>query len=138
MTATIHDVARAAGVGIGTVSRVINNSPSVKAGTREKVEVAIRQLQYQPDPIARSMISRRTGSIGVVVPFFTRPFFMEVLRSMEIALEFYGSDFVLYNVKTNEQRDRYFSELPMRRKVDGLLVLSLPPDDAVACNFREV
>lgn len=138
MATTIHDVARVAGVGIGTVSRVINNSSGVRAATREKVLTAIHQLNYMPDPIARSMISRRTGSIGVVVPFFTRPFFMEVLRSMEIALEHYRSDFVLYNVKTNAQRDRYFSELPMRRKVDGLLVLSLPPDDSVACNFREV
>ncbi len=138
MATTMHDVARVAGVGIGTVSRVINNSAGVRATTREKVLLAIQQLNYQPDPIARSMISRHTGSIGVVVPFFTRPFFMEMLRSMEIALEHYGSDFVLYNVKTNVQRDRYFSELPMRRKVDGLLVLSLTPDDSFARNFREV
>lgn len=138
MATTMHDVARVAGVGIGTVSRVINNNAGVRATTREKVLSAIQQLNYQPDPIARSMISRRTGSIGVVVPFFTRPFFIEVLRGMEIALEHYGSDFVLYNVKTNVQRDRYFSELPMRRKVDGLLVLSLTPDNSVARNFRAV
>ena len=138
MATTIHDVARVAGVGIGTVSRVINNNSGVRETTRDKVLLAVQQLKFQPDPIARSMVSRRTGSIGVVVPFFTRPFFMEVLRSMEMALEHYGSDFMLYNVKTNAQRDRYFSELPMRRKVDGLLVLSLPLDDSAARNFRDV
>lgn len=138
MTPTIHDVARVAGVGIGTVSRVINNNPNVRAATRAKVLAAIEHLNYKPDPIARSMISRRTGSVGVVVPFFTRPFFMEVLRSIETALAQYGCDFVLYNVKTDAQRDRYFSDLPMHRKVDGLLVLSLTPDDAFASNFREV
>src|SRR5258708_14261976 len=110
MTATIHDVAQAAGVGIGTVSRVINNSPSVKAGTREKVQVAIRQLQYKPNPIARSMISKRTGSIGVLVPFFTRPFFMEGLRGIETTLAQLSKNLILYNVDTDAQLDRDFTE----------------------------
>src|ERR1700676_1262513 len=138
MTATIHDVARAAGVGIGTVSRVINNSPSVKAVTRQKVQVAIRQLQYKPNPIARSMISKRTGSIGVLVPFFTRPFFMEVLRGIETALAQLGKDLILYNVETDAQRDRYFTDMPMHRKVDGLVILSLTPDDEIAQGMRDM
>ncbi len=137
MTITIHDVARVAGVGIGTVSRVINNSTNVKPMTREKVLHAIAQLDYRPNPIARSMISKRTGSIGVVVPFFTRFFFIEVLRGTEAALAQLGRDLVLYNVETNAQRDRYFTELPMHRKVDGLLILSLTPEDATASTFAE-
>src|SRR5579884_262510 len=130
MTATIHDVARVAGVGIGTVSRVINNSPGVRAATREKVLAAIARLNYKPDPIARSMISRRTGAIGVLVPFFTRPFNTEVLRGVEAALARAGRELILYNVETDEQRERYFSELPMHRKVDGLLVISLLPEES--------
>src|SRR5579885_2325451 len=98
MTATIHDVARVAGVGIGTVSRVINNSPGVKAATREKVLAAIAQLNYRPDPIARSMVSKRTGAIGVVVPFFTRPFNNEVLRGVEAALARAGRELLLYKI----------------------------------------
>src|SRR5437899_3599369 len=137
MTITIHDVARVAGVGIGTVSRVINNSTNVKPMTREKVLHAIAQLDYRPNPIARSMISKRTGSIGVVVPFFTRFFFIEVLRGTEAALAQLGRDLVLYNVETNAQRDRYFTELPMHHKVDGLLILSLTPEDATASTFEE-
>jgi LacI family transcriptional regulator len=137
MATTIHDVARVAGVGIGTVSRVINNSANVKPGTRERVLSAIAQLDYRPNPIARSMISKRTGSIGVVVPFFTRFFFVEVLRGMEAALAQLGRDLVLYNVETNAQRDRYFTELPMHHKVDGLLILSLTPENATASDFVE-
>lgn len=137
MTITIHDVAKAAGVGIGTVSRVINNNPGVKPGTREKVLIAIQQLQYTPDPIARSMISKRTGSVGVVVPFFTRPFFIEILRGIETALSLLDKDLVLYNVETNAQRDRYFSEVSLHRKVDGLVVLSLTPEDEVAQRLRD-
>jgi LacI family transcriptional regulator len=135
MTATIHDVARVAGVGIGTVSRVINNSPGVKPATRQKVLAAIAQLNYKPDPIARSMISKRTGAIGVVVPFFTRPFNTEVLRGIEAALGRSGRELILYNVETEEQRDRYFSELPMLRKVDGLLIISLMPEESFVRDF---
>ncbi len=137
MTATIHDVALEAGVGIGTVSRVVNNNPGVKSTTRDRVQAAIDKLHYMPDPIARSMISKRTNSLGVIVPFFTRPFFMEVLRGVEIVSDRMGRELVLYNVETNAQRDRLFSELPMRRKVDGLLVVSLTPDDAAACRLRD-
>lgn len=137
MEATIHDVARVAGVGIGTVSRVINNHQGVRPGTREKVLTAITQLNYRPNPLARSMISKRTGSIGVIVPFFTRFFFIEVLKGMETALARLNKEMILYNAENNAQRDRYFSELPMHHKVDGLLIISLTPDDASACSFRE-
>ena len=138
MTTTIHDVARIAGVGIGTVSRVINNSPGVKPATRKRVLSAIAQLNYRPNPIARSMISKRTGAIGVIVPFFTRPFNTELLRGVEAALVRLGKELVLYNVETDAQRDHYFSELPMHRRVDGLLLLSLPIEDSFALSLKEV
>ena len=138
MATTILDVAREAGVGIGTVSRVVNDSPHVKPSTRQRVLAAIDKLQYKPDPIARSMVSKRTNSLGVIVPFFTRPFFMEVLRGVEAVSARLGRELVLYNVETNAQRDRYFSELPMHRKVDGLLIVSLTPDDSVSRRFRDL
>jgi LacI family transcriptional regulator len=137
MAATIHDVALEAGVGIGTVSRVVNNSPRVKPATRERVLAAVDKLQYKPDPIARSMISKRTNSLGIIVPFFTRPFFMEVLRGVEAVSARLGRELVLYSVETDAQRDRYFSELPMHRKVDGLLIVSLPLNDAVSYRLRD-
>src|SRR6266699_3689408 len=120
MTVTIHNVAQEAGVGIGTVSRVVNNSPDVKPATRERVLAAIHRLNYKPDPIARSMISKRTNSIGTIVPFFTRPSFMELLRGVEAVIA------------------RLERELPLHRKVDGLLIISLSPDDAAARRFREL
>ncbi|HLX40854.1 MAG TPA: LacI family DNA-binding transcriptional regulator [Ktedonobacteraceae bacterium] len=135
---TIQDVARHAGVAIGTVSRVINASPAVKPATRQRVLDAIRELDYSPNLIARSMTSRRTGSVGVVVPFFTRPFFSEVLRGVEVAITRSGREFMLYNVQSNEQCQSYFRTLPKQRKVDGLLVISLYPDDAIATSFRYI
>ncbi|GHP00070.1 LacI family transcriptional regulator [Reticulibacter mediterranei] len=134
---TIHDVARIAGVGIGTVSRVINHSTGVKPATRQRVQAAIEELRYSPNLIARSMISRNTGAIGIIVPFFTRPFFIEVLQGAVAAITHMGRELVLYNVETNDQRDRYFRDLPGQRKVDGLLVISLSPDDVAASAFRQ-
>lgn len=133
---TIQDVARYADVAVGTVSRVINGSPGVKPATRQRVLDAIGELDYSPNLIARSMTSRRTGSVGVIVPFFTRPFFNEVLRGVEVALTQTGREFVLYNVQSNEQCESYFRMLPRQRKVDGLLIISLYPDDVTAAGFR--
>jgi LacI family transcriptional regulator len=138
MTVTIHNVAQEAGVGIGTVSRVVNNRSDVKPATRERVLAAIHRLNYKPDPIARSMISKRTNSIGTIVPFFTRPSFMERLRGVEAVIARLERELVLYNVETSAQRDHFFRELPMHRKVDGLLIISLSPDDAAARRFREL
>jgi LacI family transcriptional regulator len=138
MATTIRDVARVAGVGIGTVSRVINNSPSVKPITREKVMAAIAELNFKPHPIARSMISKRTGSIGIIVPFFTRPFFIEVLRGVEIVLSHFDHEMVLYNIKNTRQLDHYFSDRPMLRKVDGVLILSVPLEDPFVLWLKEI
>ena len=135
---TIHDVARVAGVGIGTVSRVLNEHPSVRPATREKVLAAIAQLHFKPNPIARSMISKRTGAIGVVVPFFTRPFHIEVLRGVQSALSREQKELVLYNVENDTQRDHYFSEIPMHRRVDGMVIISLPPGDTFARGFHDI
>ncbi|HEY6411430.1 MAG TPA: LacI family DNA-binding transcriptional regulator, partial [Ktedonobacteraceae bacterium] len=133
---TIQDVARHADVAVGTVSRVINDSPGVKPATRQRVLAAIGELDYSPNLIARSMTSKRTGSVGVIVPFFTRPFFNEVLRGVEVAITQAGREFMLFNVQSNDQCDSYFRKLPKQRKVDGLLVISLYPDDATAAGFR--
>ncbi len=138
MSVTIHNVAQEAGVGIGTVSRVVNNRSDVKPATRERVLAAIHRLNYKPDPIARSMISKRTNYIGTIVPFFTRPSFMERLRGVEAVIARLERELVLYNVETSAQRDHFFRELPMHRKVDGLLIISLSPDDAAARRFREL
>jgi LacI family transcriptional regulator len=133
---TIQDVARNAAVAVGTVSRVINGSSGVKSATRQRVLDAIEELDYSPNLIARSMTSRRTGSVGVIVPFFTRPFFSAVLRGVEVAITQAGREFMLYNVQSYEQCISYFRTLPKQRKVDGLLVISLYPDDAAAAAFR--
>ena len=82
---TIRDVAKQAGVSIKTVSRVVNNQSEVSSNTREKVQQVISELDYRPNSNAQSLVSGRTKTIGVVIPYdtkyvFSHPFFAEVIR----------------------------------------------------------
>jgi len=129
---TIRDVARKAGVGIGTVSRVINSHPSVSDVTRQAVELAIVELNFSPNPSARRLSLGKTLNIAVVTPFFTRPAFVERLRGVVTALAETPYDVVVYNVETTQQRDRYLIELSRRDRCDGLLIMALAPTDVEA------
>lgn len=134
--ATIRDVARLAGVGVGTVSRVLNNHPSVREETRRRVLAAIEALNYRPNQSARRLSLRRTLTIGVIVPFITNPSVVERLRGITVGLEETEYDLVIYNVETPEGRERYFREMPFSEKVDGLIIISLMPTDDDVQRFR--
>jgi|ADGO01.1.fsa_nt_gi Transcriptional regulators len=125
MGATIRDVARAAGVGLGTVSRVLNNSPLVSAATRKRVLDVIAELQYTPSQIARSFASGKTLTVGTIAPFFTRPSVVERLRGIEATLADNSYDLVVFNVETVERRDSCLQEVPRRDRTDGVLIISL-------------
>jgi LacI family transcriptional regulator len=127
---TIRDVAREAGVGVGTVSRVLNDNPFVSETTRMRVMAAIEALDYSPSPVARNLSLGRTSTVAVIAPFFTRPSVVERLRGIECGLSETDYDLVLHNVETNARRDSVFQSVPRRERIDGLLVISLPPSDA--------
>jgi LacI family transcriptional regulator len=137
MSPTIYDVARHAGVGIGTVSRVLNHRPQVSEATRQKVLAAIEELNYRPSPIAQRLSLRKTFTIGVITPFFTRPAFVERLRGVEAALTESEYDLVLFNVETTDKRDACFRELPTSQRFDGLLIIALPPTDEDVAHFHQ-
>lgn len=137
MAATIRDVAKLAGVGVGTVSRVLNDRPSVSGATRQRVLDAIAELNYSPNPIARRLSLGKTLTIAVIVPFFTRPSCYERLRGVEYALADSKYDLVIFNVENAARRDAYFREVPRRERVDGLLIVSLPPRDEEVDRFLQ-
>jgi LacI family transcriptional regulator len=137
MSPTIYDVAKRAGVGVGTVSRVLNNSSQVSEATRQKVLAAIEELDYHPSPIAQRLSLRKTFTIGVITPFFTRPAFVERLRGVEAALTESEYDLVLFNVETTDKRDACFRELPISQRFDGLLIIALPPTDEDVVHFQQ-
>jgi len=127
MGATIRDVARRAGVGLGTVSRVLNNSPLVSPATRQRVLDVIAELHYTPSQIARSFALGRTLTISTIAPFFTRPSVVERLRGVEAALAGSGYNLVVFNVETVERRVACFRDVPRRDRSDGVLIISLAP-----------
>lgn len=127
MTATIHDVAKRAKVGIGTVSSVINNSRSVNQKTRDRVMEAIAELDYAPHPAARQLSSGKTFTIGAIIPFFTRPAAVERLRGVMSVIVPSQYDFTLFSVETSAQRQEQLRDVPRRGRVDGLIIFSCPP-----------
>lgn len=129
MTVTIRDVAEHAEVGLGTVSRVLNNSPLVSATTRERVLQAIEELNFVPNQSARRLSMGKTLTIGVIIPFFTRPSFTPRLSGVENALAETHFDLLISNVDIVSRRNNCFRDFTQRNRVDGLLVISLPPID---------
>ncbi|MDQ7030480.1 MAG: LacI family DNA-binding transcriptional regulator [Ardenticatenia bacterium] len=137
MAVTIYDVAKRAGVGIGTVSRVLNGSPQVRDETRQRVLAAIEELNYRPSPIAQRLSLRKTLTIAVIAPFFTRPAFVERLRGVEATIAESEYDLIVYNVETTDKRDACFHEVPLGHKVDGVLIISLSPGDDDVARWQE-
>jgi DNA-binding LacI/PurR family transcriptional regulator len=130
MVASIEDVARQAGVSIATVSRALRGLPDVAASTRDRVLAAATELNYVASPFAARLASGRTTTVGLVVPFVSRWFFGEVIATVESALRHAGFDLLLYNLGDADGRARFFDVMPMRKRVDGVLVASIVLDDA--------
>jgi LacI family repressor for deo operon, udp, cdd, tsx, nupC, and nupG len=130
LTASIEDVARLAGVSIATVSRSLRGLPDVAASTRDRVLAAARELDYVASPFAARLASGRTATVGVVVPFVNRWYFSEVLGAIEAVLHDAAFDLLLYNLSDTAGRDRFFTEMPVRKRVDALIVASLVLTDA--------
>jgi LacI family transcriptional regulator/LacI family repressor for deo operon, udp, cdd, tsx, nupC, and nupG len=126
MSPTIRDVARKAGVGLGTVSRVLNDAPNVRPATRERVQEAIADLEYSPSPIARRLSLGKTLTIATVVPFFTRPSAVERLRGVVAALSGSGYDLIVFDIESPENQDATLRDLTRRGRVDGVLLISIP------------
>lgn len=138
MPSTIRDVAREANVGIGTVSRVLNNSPNVSEETRRRVLAVIDSLDFNPSPMARRFSLGKTHTIGVLAPFFTTPSCVERLRGISAGLFNTGYDFMLFNVETVQRRNEYLQHVPRSKPIDGLLIITLPlTPDEIALLQRE-
>lgn len=123
---TIRDVAKRAGVGVATVSRVLNNNRRVSDQTRQKVLDAIKELNFSPSILARNLSVGRTFTIGVVTPFFTYPSFVERIAGIQDALDETDYTLVLYSIRSVEQLQWQLNLLVNQQHVDGLLVLALP------------
>src|SRR5215813_3336156 len=120
--ASISDVARESGVSIFTVSAVVNNKSHVRKVLRERVENAIRKLNYRPNLIARSLIKQKTQTIGMIVPDIANPFFPMVVRGAEDAAQKHGYNLLLCNSDDSPDKEEKVVELLLSKRVDGILL----------------
>jgi len=123
--ATITDVAAASGVGVGTVSRVINGAANVREATRLTVLRVIEQLGYRPSHLAASLSRGTPRTVAIVVPHLTRPSTVARLAGALAVLDKQGYDTVVCNVETPAQRDHFLAALTARHRSDGVIVMSL-------------
>jgi len=121
--ATMKDVARLAGVSTSTVSHVINNDRFVSEAIREKVDAAIKTLNYAPSALARSLKLNQTHTIGMLITASSNPFYSELVRGVERSCFERGYSLVLCNTEGDEQRMNRNLETLMQKRVDGLLLL---------------
>jgi LacI family transcriptional regulator len=123
VTVTIYDVAREAGVSMATVSRVVNNNPNVKPQTRKKVFEAIERLGYRPNAVARGLASKKTTTVGVVIPDISNAIFAEVARGIEDIANMYHYNIILCNADKRKEKEIRVINTLLEKQVDGLLFM---------------
>lgn len=136
MKNTIEDVAREAGVSITTVSRAINGNYPVKKETMERVQQAVKKLGYQPNPLARGLINKRTNTIGVVVPGLTNMFFTEVMEGIEEKARDKGYEVFVASTKGNAEYERSCVDKLMEKLADGIIIID-PQTENITSGFVE-
>lgn len=123
MSATMKDVAERAGVSVATVSRVLNDKGPVREATRERVRATMRALNYTPDGAARSLKTRKTRTLGALLPDLYGEFFTEIVRGIDQAAR--EEDYHLLTSGSHDDEDELEAVLKaLRGRVDGLLLMS--------------
>ena len=138
MGVTIYDLAREAGVGIGTVSRCLNNHPSVSPHTRAKVLAVSERLNYQPHAYAQRLASKKTNTTSTIIPFFTNYFFIEVLQGVQDKAGELGFDLILYGVNNPAQAEYYLRRSLHRGHVDGVMFFSMKFPESYVAKFQQI
>ena len=124
MTVTIYDVAREANVSMATVSRVVNANQNVKPATRKKVLKVIEELGYRPNAVARGLASKKTTTVGVIIPDISNSMYAELARGIEDIATMYRYNIILSNSDQNENKELQLLETMLGKQVDGIVFMS--------------
>ena len=119
--ATIKDVAQLSGVSISTVSRTLSGSVPVQEETRQRVFHAIKELNYQPNAVARGLKVGRSQTIGLMIPNFRSLVFPAAIKGITDTLDFYGFNLILCDTEESTDREKHLIENLQSRMVDGLI-----------------
>jgi len=123
MNITIYDVAREANVSMATVSRVVNGNPNVKPVTRKKVMEVIDRLGYRPNAVARGLASKKTTTVGVVIPDISSIFFAELARGIEDIASMYKYNIILSSSDQNKDKELHLLNTMLGKQVDGIVFM---------------
>jgi len=134
---TMKDIAKKAGVSQATVSRVINNHPSVRPEVRRRVMELIQKLDYQINEIARSLVRNKAYLIGVIIPNISNPYFSEIMQSIEKTAKQYGYNILFSDSEGDVYKETKSIEVFLSRGVDGLLIVPINPDTSSLLKLKK-
>lgn len=137
MTATIKDVAKKAGVSISTVSRVINNSKPVSSEIKQKVLDAVNELGYKPNEIARTLVTKKSFLIGVIVTDIGDTYIAQLVRGIEEVGKMYDYDILLCSTYGDKSAEIKFMQLLGRKQVEGIILVSDTLNEEVDNQIKE-
>ena len=121
---TLKDVAKEAGLTVGTVSRVLNNRGYISDDAREKVYGAMKKLNYHPNEVARSLQGKSTNTIGLIVPHIRHPYFAEMISNIENQAYKKGYRILLCNSQSIEEKEREYIDICTGNRVAGIILCS--------------
>ncbi len=122
--ATLKDVAKETGYTVSTVSRILNNRGYISDDARQKVQEAMKKLNYQPNALARSLSKQSTNMIGVIVPHINHPYFSKIISSIQSAFMQKGYQIMLFNSKNDAERQERYVEICRSNRVAGVILMS--------------
>lgn len=123
MTVTIYDVAREARVSMATVSRVVNGNQNVKPETRDKVNEVIKKLSYRPNAVARGLASKRTTTVGVIIPDISNVYYSQLARGLEDIATMYKYHSIISNSDNDPGKEKEIFNNLLSKQVDGIIFL---------------
>lgn len=134
-TITIYDVAREANVSMATVSRVVNGNPNVKPATRKKVLEVIDRLDYRPNAVARGLASKKTTTVGVIIPDVSNIYFSSLARGIDDVATMYKYNIILANSDGNDEKEVNVLNNLLAKQVDGVIFMGHHITDAIRGEF---
>lgn len=123
MTVTIYDVSREARVSMATVSRVVNGNQNVKPETRNKVNEVIKKLNYRPNAVARGLASKRTTTVGVIIPDISNVYYSQLARGLEDIATMYKYHSIISNSDNDPEKEKEIFNNLLSKQVDGIIFL---------------
>ncbi|AYF92740.1 catabolite control protein A [Apilactobacillus bombintestini] len=133
---TIYDVARESGVSMATVSRVLNGNSNVRQATKDKVLAVINELDYRPNAVARGLASKKTTTVGVIIPDVTDGYFSSLARGIDDIATMYKYNIILANSDDNPEKEATVLNTLQSKQVDGIIFMGNEINNKLRAEFK--